>query len=273
MFGLRRSGLKLFTAFGIGVEAHWSFLLALLLYGLLGGGASVLVALLVFASVIVHEFGHSLVALRKGIRISGIELHFFGGVAKMQDMPRTPRDELLIAAAGPATSLLLGAGAAALYGLVPSAIVLLLAQINFTLGIFNLLPALPMDGGRILRALLQTKLGALKATRIAALIARGLAVAMGVLGLFYNPFLVLLAVLLWTMAGRERLAAELRHRATAPGHVEVLHPGWPPTETARMFELLQQMARQRQGGEPARRVVLRDSTGRTLVVEEGYVRW
>ncbi|MBN2361105.1 MAG: site-2 protease family protein [Deltaproteobacteria bacterium] len=241
MFG---RGIKLFRLFGIQVELHWTFLLALVLWGVLGRfgfAANLLLGLTVFGSVLVHELGHSLVAMRRQVRIAGIELHFFGGVAKMVDLPRNPRDEIAIAAAGPLTSLGLAVLAGTSWWLTGLAPLAWVAQVNLTLAIFNLLPALPMDGGRIFRAALQTRLGGLRATRIASTVARGFAVAIAVLGLFTDPFLVLLAVLLWTMAGQERRLAEWRHLEAT--------------------------------GLPQVKIVFRDAFGRTMVVEDIGQRW
>lgn len=272
MFG--RSRVKLFTAFGIDVEAHWTFLLALAVFAFTGGREGLLIALLVFASVLVHEFGHSLVALRLGVPIAGIELHFFGGVAKMRTLPRTPRDEILIAAAGPLTSLGLAAitGMIWMWTLKDISVLSFLAQINLTLAIFNLLPALPMDGGRIFRAALQTRLGGLRATQIAAKVARFLAVALGLFGLLYNPFLVLLAILLWTMAGQELRVAEIRHgQGTANGI-----PGFGGqigTDADQLRRLLEDLARRGQTAQKSQRFVMRDSSGRVVVIEQGGIRW
>lgn len=180
-----------------------SFLLGLLL------GAVVFV--LVFASILAHELGHSLVARRLGVQVSEIELHFFGGAAKMTSAPKTPRDELLIAAAGPATSFVL----ALLFGVgwviipEPTGLVGFLAYANLLLGAFNLVPALPMDGGRILRAALTPRYGALQATRISVKVARVLVVVGGVAALASGRFfLAALAVVVWILGSRELKMAE-----------------------------------------------------------------
>lgn len=286
MFGMGR--IKLFRAFGIDVEAHWSLLLALLLFS---WTSSLALALAVFASVLVHEFGHSLLAQRLGVRIAGIELHFFGGVAKMIDLPKTPRDEILIAAAGPLTSFVLGIGAYFLGITLQSPLLLTLASVNLVLAVFNLLPALPMDGGRIFRAALQTKLGGYQATKIAATVARGLAVVMALYG-WYAGMLMLpvLAVLLWIMSGQELAFAEMRFGAPAAPKVEVLdadEPDHAPPYGGRPAQadglgqvyagmvqaMLDQMAAR--GAKPGqrRRVIMRDSKGRIIMTEEGTNRW
>lgn len=156
---------------------------------LLMGGAS---AVLLFASVLVHELGHAVAARRYGIRTRSIVLFLFGGVAQIGKEPPTPASELVVAAAGPATSLLLGGLCWVLSlltaGSALGAIITYLAWVNATLAIFNLIPGFPLDGGRMLRALLWRATGSLeRATRIAA---RGgqivalLLIALGVLGVF-----------------------------------------------------------------------------------------
>ena len=149
-------------------------------------------AVLLFASVVVHELGHAIAARRYGIRTRSIVLFLFGGVAQIGREPPTPASELVVAAAGPATSLLLGGVCWILArftaGSALGAIITYLAWINATLAVFNLIPGFPLDGGRMLRALLWRATGSLeRATRFAA---RGgqvvalLLIALGVLGLF-----------------------------------------------------------------------------------------
>jgi Zn-dependent protease len=167
----------------------------------------VLVVLLVFGSVLLHELGHALVARRLGVHISGIELSFFGGAAKMVQMPRSADHEIAIAAAGPAVSLML-AGAGLGLGLalhVP--LFARIGEINLVLAAFNLIPALPMDGGRILRALLTRKMDFVRATEISVQVSRVVAIAFGILGLMGWYQLLILAPLLWILGTRERLMA------------------------------------------------------------------
>ncbi|MFH1808486.1 MAG: site-2 protease family protein [Pseudomonadota bacterium] len=275
MFGLGR--IKLFTAFGIAVEAHWSLLLALLLFGLDNLG----LAVLVFSSVLVHEFGHSLIARRLGVGIAGIELHFFGGVAKMTSLPRTPGDEIAIAIAGPVTSAALALLGGAGWVLAGSGFARELAVINTMLAVFNLLPALPMDGGRIFRAALQTRLGGYRATRIAVFVARGLAVALGVFGLVVGHYtLPVLAVLLWVMAGQEMAFAEHRFGRPVDRRAQVLPPedaepvtGPAVADLGAVQQMLLQVAMRNNRPGARQRVVLRDATGRIIVVGEGVIRW
>ena len=187
---------------------------------LLGLVSGVIVLGLIFASVVAHELGHSLVAQRLGIRIAEIELHFFGGAAKMLSMPKTPRDEIVVAGAGPLVSLLL-AGVAGLLSLVANPLGLLstLMWANLMLGIFNLIPALPTDGGRILRAALTPKHGPLEATRIAVKVARVATVGIGIFALVVPEFLMAIgvAIFLWMLGTRELRLAEALYGRPGPG--------------------------------------------------------
>ena len=174
----RTRGFELFEVRGIRVTADWSWLLVLLLVTwslatgyfpqvFMGESAAtywtmgLVSALLLFGSVLAHEFGHALVAIQNGIRILGIRLFVFGGIAQMEREPHRPEVELKVALAGPAVS----AGLAALFYLLSYAEVsvvgapfvmaaLFLARANLVMALFNLIPGFPLDGGRVLRALL-----------------------------------------------------------------------------------------------------------------------
>jgi Zn-dependent protease len=151
------------------------------------------------------------------IPVAGIELHFFGGAAKMTEAPRTPGDEIAVAAAGPAVSFALGGLGMVLAALTGWHIFVLLGWINLIMGVFNLLPALPMDGGRIFRALLQRRVGFLRATEISVTVARVAAGAMALIGIVtLQVYLVLLAFVLWSMGTTELTVA--RHNARIMGH-------------------------------------------------------
>ncbi len=220
--------IRLGRLFGIDLTISWSFLVLVVglslymafrssnfLLGLLTGTISLA---LVFASVLAHELGHSLVARRLGVRIQEIELHFFGGAAKMLDAPKSPREEIWIAAAGPAVSFIL---AGAFWGLTTVGVAIggvvgALASVNLILGAFNLIPALPTDGGRILRSVLALKLGTLQATRIAVKVARVATLGVGIVGLFTGQFFLLaIAVFLWVLGTRELAMAEGESRNDA----------------------------------------------------------
>jgi Zn-dependent protease len=203
---------RLGTLFGFPIRVNFSFLLFLLVVLFWAGGLDgFFVALLTAGSVLLHELGHALVARQLGVPIAGIELHVFGGAAQMTGMPRSPGDEIAVAAAGPAVSLALaglGHGLAAVTGVPFFA---LFGWINLLLGAFNLLPAFPSDGGRILRALLARRRGLVSATDLAVKVGRWVCAALGLVGLFTGSFqLALIAGVLWMMGGAERVAVRLR---------------------------------------------------------------
>lgn len=200
-----KSAFRLGRLFGIPLEVRTSFLLLLAAVALfMGGLAGIFVVLLVFASIVAHELGHALVARKLEVEVSTIELHFFGGVARLQSQPRSARDELAIAAAGPAVSFAIGFVALALAWLSGSALIQLLATINLVLGAFNLIPAFPMDGGRILRALLAPRIGFQRSTEVAVRISRAVSIAFAIFGLaFMQIQLLLLAGVLWYMGSHE----------------------------------------------------------------------
>jgi Zn-dependent protease len=163
-----------------------------------------------FASVALHELGHAWAAMRYGLRVESITLWILGGLASLESMPKEWNRELVIALAGPAVSVLTGLACyAALLALPASAQVTLfvvgwLAVTNLFLAVFNMLPAFPMDGGRVLRALLARKRPYATATRIAARIGTGFAVLFAVVGvLSFSPMLLLLAVFVYGAASSE----------------------------------------------------------------------
>lgn len=170
-------------------------------------------AILLFLCVALHELGHSFVAMRYGIKIRSITLYIFGGVASMEDIPRDPGMEARMAVAGPGVSGIIGAGSTLLS--VQSAFLLggahplttllwTLGVINIVLMIFNLLPAFPMDGGRVLRAWLASRMPYVEATRQAANIGKLFAIVMGFLGLFGGGILlVIVAIFVYIAASDE----------------------------------------------------------------------
>jgi stage IV sporulation protein FB len=208
---------RLGRVLGFPVEINVSFVLLLVAVLLGYGGSStvsngLLVIGLLFGSVLLHELGHAVVARRYGVHVSGIELSFFGGAAKMVQMPRSADHEIAIAAAGPAVSLMLaGAGlglGGLLHGSLPGDLFGTIGWLNLVLAGFNLIPALPMDGGRILRAVLTRRMDFVRATDVAVDVARVVAIGFGVVGLALGWLqLLVLAPLLWVMGTRERMLA------------------------------------------------------------------
>jgi Zn-dependent protease len=221
-----RMSWKLGRVAGIDLYLHPTFLLLLLFLGVFDRGTLGLpVTLATFGCVVLHELGHALMARRYGIETEDITLYPIGGVARLARMPRSPGAELLIALAGPAVNVALAMGLAGLLllGLLdPETTIGLFAlnllQINVVLAVFNMIPAFPMDGGRVLRALLSGWLGRLRATEVAAGIGRALAVLGGVY-FFLNGmwFPVALAAFIYLAAGAERaqVVAEERRRQAA----------------------------------------------------------
>lgn len=203
------------TLLGFPVEINLTFLLLLgVVFMWMGGVAGLVVVGIAFTSVVLHELGHAVVARRLGVRVSGIELHFFGGAAKMGEMPRAANHEIAIAAAGPIVSLALAGLGLGIGAAVGSWLVAAIGWINLMLAFFNLIPALPMDGGRILRALLTKRMSYVRATDAAVAVARVVAIGFAVFGLMNGMFqLVLLAPFLWMMGSNERqIARVVAHR-------------------------------------------------------------
>lgn len=210
---------------GIPIRIHYSLILVLPLLALmfggvfqqaarmaeipteLGRGAPFLwglgVAVGLFASVLVHEVAHVFYALRTGGKVRSITLMIVGGVSEVTELPRRHRDEVLMALAGPLTSVGLGGLLLGIQALLPESrsfsprfAVSYLGGLNLFLGLFNLVPAFPMDGGRILRGLLAGRLGMVRATRVAATAGKGFALLFFLWGLLtFNPFLFLIAFL------------------------------------------------------------------------------
>ena len=208
---------RLGTLFGFPVEVNLSFLLMLgVVYLWLGGVAGLFVVAMAFGGVLLHELGHALVARELGVPVSGIELHFFGGAAKMIALPKKANHEIAIAAAGPAVSLVLAGLGLGLGAVLHAPIVGLFGWINLIIAGFNLIPALPMDGGRILRALLTRKMDYVRATDVSVQVARVVAIGFAIAGLAGSFQLLLLAPFLWMMGTHERVLA--RHVAGAYGY-------------------------------------------------------
>lgn len=196
------------------------------------------VALGLFLGVLVHELAHSLVARAKGIKMQSITLLMFGGIAQMDEGAPEPKTELPMALAGPLMSLVFGLFCCGLVYLTPEIAadaptqgVLIfifgyLGVLNIILFAFNLIPAFPMDGGRVLRAALATRMPLDRATGIAANVGKAFAVIFGIIGLFlFNPFLILIALFIYIGASMESTAVQYNvllqdvtvgHMMTAP---------------------------------------------------------
>lgn len=202
---------------GIDVKVHWTFFLLLAFFAFLGYQASgsavgaltaTLTIAALFLCVLLHEFGHSLVAQRLGIGISSITLLPLGGVSNLESLPEKPADEVKITLAGPLVNVVLAPsffGVGLLFGAAPRApgdlfvsigsvgqFFIYLGYLNVALAVFNLLPAFPLDGGRILRALLATRLGAVRATDIASIVGQVFAGAFFFIGLLGGDLLLAL---------------------------------------------------------------------------------
>ncbi len=271
-----RGGLQIGTIRGIPIRIHVSFLLVLPLLAYAFGrsfieaarlagvpperlsGSPYLwglgIALALFVSVLIHELAHSLYALSKGGAVRSITLLMIGGVSRIARPPRTPGQEAAMAVVGPLTSLALGA---LFFGIFRATLGLrsfdvsfacfYLAQLNLFLGLFNLLPAFPMDGGRVLRGLLTRSKGPVRATQIAAAVGKAFAVLFGIVGLLWGNFiLVIIAFFVFIGAeGEERdvlaraLLGDLRVRELMAPQVAAVAPG----ET--VFDIGERMIRER----------------------------
>ncbi|PKN88646.1 MAG: site-2 protease family protein [Chloroflexi bacterium HGW-Chloroflexi-8] len=216
---------------GIDVRIHSTFLLLIAWIGfsywisqksivaVLNG---ILFILLLFFFVILHEFGHALAARKFGIATKDITLLPIGGVARIEKMPKEPRQELRVALAGPLVNLVLavilffwlfisnGLPSISQLSLTGGSLLERLAFVNLSLFLFNLIPAFPMDGGRVLRALLATKMDYARATQTAATFGQGFALIFGIIGLFSNPFFLFIALFVWIGAGQESSSVQIK---------------------------------------------------------------
>ena len=209
--------------------------------------------LALFFCVVLHEFGHSLTARRYGIQTRNITLLPIGGVALLEKMPDDPRQEINVAVAGPVVNFLIaillyiyldfraapitteelgGAGGSFVYRLM---------MVNVFIAGFNLLPAFPMDGGRILRAILAMRMDHAAATRKAASVGQFIAIGIGYLGIMYNPFLLLIAIFIWFGASMESNAEQvqsiLKHADVRHAMLSEFHSLSPEDTLAKAVEL------------------------------------
>lgn len=223
---------KLGRAFGIDIFIHATFALLLVWVAVsiymrqrdaLAMLMGVLFMLAIFGSVLLHEMGHALTAMRFGVRTRDITLLPIGGIARLERMPEKPGQELLVALAGPAVNVVI---AATLFGVLSATgqsvvfegasvagkapFFARLLWVNAMLAVFNLIPAFPMDGGRALRAVLAFGGDYVRATRRAARLGQGIALLFGILGLMFNPILVLIAIFVWIGAAAETAGVETK---------------------------------------------------------------
>jgi Zn-dependent protease/CBS domain-containing protein len=217
---------------GIGIYVHATFLLLILFIlfmnwregkSLATATEGVLFILAIFGCIVLHELGHALAARHYGILTSDITLLPIGGLARLERMPDIPIQELWVALAGPAVNAVIAAGLfgiSFLLGVRPElaafrwtggSFLNKLMVVNFWLLAFNLIPAFPMDGGRVLRALLATRLEYTRATLAAARVGQGIAFLFGFAGLFTDPFLVFIALFVWMGAEQESAMAQMHN--------------------------------------------------------------
>ena len=218
------------TIAGTAVRIHITFLLFLVWIwaaSYVSGGAEaawggLLFMVLLFLCVLAHEFGHIFTARAFGVLTPDVTLLPIGGVARLERIPEEPWEEFLIAVAGPAVNVVIAFALVAFAGAhlgaqnlaaVESGNVALvdrLAAVNLFLALFNMIPAFPMDGGRVLRALLSIRLGFVRATQIAATIGQWFAFGLGFIGLFSNPILIFIAIFVYLAAASEAQLVQVR---------------------------------------------------------------
>ena len=222
--------IRLFDVAGTAVRIHLTFFLLLAWIAAIHytrGGAPAAVdgvafIVLLFVCVVLHEFGHVFAARRYGIGTSDVTLLPIGGVASLERMPEKPSQEIVVALAGPAVNVVIAVLLVVVLGArfdlsqmtqlqeATSTLTGRVAAANVVLAVFNLIPAFPMDGGRVLRALLAIPMGYTRATRVAATIGQGLAFVFALLGLMGNPLLILIAVFIFLAASGEAGYVQMR---------------------------------------------------------------
>jgi len=208
---------------GTEIKLHITFILFLVWIfganwaagGLEQAWTSLAFLILLFACVVAHEFGHIFAARGYGIATPDVTLLPIGGLARLERIPEEPREELVIAIAGPLVNVVIAAVLVIVLGARLDTTILAsiesskismidrLAMVNVFLALFNLIPAFPMDGGRVLRALLATRMGYVRATEVAAVIGQGFAFVLGFVGLFSNVLLIFIALFVYLAASSE----------------------------------------------------------------------
>ena len=310
-------GLRIGTVVGIPVRLNWTFLLVLPLFAYLigtevaaiagvmnetmgagidpaaiGGGAvpwllGFAAVIGLFAGVLLHEFGHSLVAMRYGYQIESITLWLLGGLANFAEFPENWKHEFWIAVAGPIVSLGVGAVCYAVFWLTPAgsnAVLFVfgyLALLNVVLAVFNMLPAFPMDGGRVLRALLARSQPHAQATQRAATVGKVFAFLMGVVGVVtFQLLLIALAFFVYIAASGEAQQTTLKAVFEDVTVADVMTPReelHTVTENTSIAELMSRMFEERHtgypvmdGGDLVGMVTLEDARGVREVERDAY---
>lgn len=241
---------KLGTLAGIGVYLHWSFWLlpAWILMsaggGLAGAVGLVLFVFAIFGCVVLHELGHALMARHYGIGTRDITLYPIGGVASLERMPRRPSQELAIALAGPAVNVVIagvlfgillvaGIGTQGLvFNVAGGSILLNLLAVNVALVVFNMLPAFPMDGGRVLRAFLAMRVPYLRATEIAVRVGQGVAIVLAVIGMRTGGTMLFIALFIFLAARAELAMARRQELSGASSVIDAVAWHHKPTAAA-----------------------------------------
>lgn len=254
---------KLGRFLGIDIFIHFTFPILLTVIGLahwmpgrslgaaLGG---VLFFALIFLCVLLHEYGHALMARCFGVGTRDITLLPIGGVARLERIPEKPMEEMLVALAGPAMNVLIALALAAwltlehaweplsALGIAEGGMIERLLAVNVGLVLFNMLPAFPMDGGRVLRAALAMNMDYARATSIAAKVGKVMAVLFAIYGLFTSPMLILIAFFVWAGASQEATMAQVRSVVTGAtvrdAMVTSFHTVTPSTTLQEMAALM-----------------------------------
>jgi Zn-dependent protease/CBS domain-containing protein len=274
------------TVFGAGIPAE------VLTESSLSLVLGLLAAVGLFVGVVLHEFGHSLVAMRFGYPIGSITLWLFGGIAQMDEMPEDWKQELVIAIAGPAVSVALGVISYAAFVVAPVDGSLPIASVKFLLGylavmniglaVFNMMPGFPMDGGRVLRALLARNRPYARATQLAAEVGKVFAILLGLFGLFGGGGLFLVAIAFFIYIGASSEAQQTTMRAAFEGVTvrDIMTPAERVSTVAAdesVADLIEQMFRERHTGYPVERdgdvvglVTLDDARAVREVEREAY---
>ena len=240
---------------GIGIYVHWTFSLLILYIIYINARAgldpvqiswAVFFVLALFSCVILHELGHALTAKRFGIKTEDITMYPIGGVARLERIPEKPKQELLVTIAGPLVNVFIFLLLIPfIYGvdlmapldaessiITPENFILNLAILNLWLALFNLIPAFPMDGGRILRSLLAMRINRLKATTIAANIGKLLSLGFIIAGFFYNPFLIFIGVFIILGAHSELEMVRNKELASGLTATDAMMSKWSEVESS-----------------------------------------